>query len=162
MSHLLWALQPANRLVCEVELQTGWRVDDVLCLRTEQIFKALQKKRCTVSIIEQKTGKKSTRFIPRELCERMFEQAGRIFVFEGRDDYRKHRSRQAVYMDLKAVAKRFKINCNLSPHSLRKNYAVHLRKEGYTLAEIQNKLNHFSINTTILYAMADELTMKYK
>lgn len=159
---MLWALQPPNKLVCEVALQTGWRIDDILSLTTEQLQKALKKKRCSVTITEQKTGKRSNRILPRDLCERLVEQAGRLYVFEGRDDYRKHRTRQAVYMDLKAVAKKFHIKINLSPHSLRKNYAVYLRQQGYSLEQIQKKLNHFSIGTTMIYAMADEMTSKYK
>jgi site-specific recombinase XerD len=161
VGHILWALQPANKLVCEVSLQTGWRVDDVLHLTTKQIKEALQKKRCTVSVEEQKTGKRSTRYLPRELCERLLEQSGRIYVFEGRDDYRKARSRQAVFLDLKRVAKKFNIKLNLSPHSLRKNYAVYLRDQGKSLAEIQKILNHDNIATTMLYAMADELNNRY-
>ena len=159
---MIWALQPANKLVCEVALQTGWRIADILSLTTEQLQKASHKKRCSVTITEQKTGKRSTRILPRDLCDRLIEQSGRLYVFEGRDDYRKHRTRQAVYMDLKAVAKKFKLNINLSPHSLRKNYAVYLRHNGYSLEDIQKKLNHFSIGTTMLYAMADEMTLKYK
>ena len=159
---LLWALQPANSLVCKVALETGWRIDDILQLKTEQIKHCKNKKRHTLTIIESKTNKKSTRVLPLVLLNQLDEQAGRIYVFEGRDDYRKHRTRQAVFLDLKRVAKRFKIKENLSPHSLRKNYAVYLRQQGKTLEEIQQALNHDRILTTMIYALADELTEKYK
>ena len=159
---ILWALQPANRLVCEIALQTGWRVDDILCLKVDQLKAALLNKRHTLTIEEMKTGKKSTKSLTRQTLKECLEQAGICYVFEGRDDYRKHRSRQAVYLDLKRVAKRFNIKLNLSPHSLRKNYAVYLRESGKTLDQIQRALNHGDIVTTMLYVFSDELNSKYQ
>lgn len=100
--------------------------------------------------------------LPLQLIDGLLQQAGRIYVFEGRDDYRKHRTRQAVFADLKRVAKRFNIKINLSPHSLRKNYAVYLKNSGRTLEEIGAAMNHDNITTTIIYALSDELTEKYK
>lgn len=157
---LLWALQPANRLACEVALQTGWRIDDVLALKSDDVRKALDGKR-SISIKEAKTGKKSTKKLPVALLRKLSEIAGRIYVFEGRDDYRKHRTRQAVFLDIKKAASRFNLKINLAPHSLRKNYAVYLRKQGKTLEQIRNELNHKDTATTMIYALADELSSKY-
>jgi site-specific recombinase XerD len=152
---------PANRLVCELALQTGWRIDDILCLTSEQLRAALQKKRHTVTIREAKTGKTSTRSIPVNLLREVCEQSGKLYAFQGRDDWRKHRTRQAVYLDLKRAAKRFNIKLNLSPHSLRKNYAVYLRQQGYSLSEIQKRMNHDNLVVTMLYALSDELGERY-
>jgi site-specific recombinase XerD len=66
-----------------------------------------------------------------------------------------------VYNDLKRAAKRFNLKIELSPHSLRKNYAVHLKRQGMGLAEIQKELNHTSIITTMIYALSDELAQKF-
>lgn len=155
-------MQPANRLVCEVALQTGWRIDDILNLKTSEIKKALASPNGQLSVIESKTGKKSTKYLGKELLKKLSQQAGRQWVFEGRDDYRKHRTRQAVFSDLKKAARRFKIKINLSPHSLRKNYAVSLRTSGKSIEEVQKALNHENILTTMIYALSDELTSKYK
>lgn len=146
-------------MVC---LHTGWRVEDVLQITTEQIKGALQAKRCVIKIIEQKTGKKSAKTLPRKLCEQLHAQAGKIYCFESRDDYRRHRTRQAVYIDIKKASKRFNIKINLSPHSLRKNYAVYLKNCGKSLAQIQAELNHDNYVTTLLYMMSDEMKQKYK
>ncbi|HIY33928.1 MAG TPA: site-specific integrase [Candidatus Eubacterium faecigallinarum] len=162
ISALLWALQPANSLACKLALETGWRIDDILSLKTDELKKCRMKKRHSLTITESKTGKRSTRVLPLHLIDGLLEQAGRIYVFEGRDDYRKHRTRQAVFADLKRVAKRFNIKINLSPHSLRKNYAVYLKNSGRTLEEIGAAMNHDNITTTIIYALSDELTEKYK
>ena len=37
LNHVLAALTPQNRLICEVELHTGLRIGDVLALKTGQI-----------------------------------------------------------------------------------------------------------------------------
>jgi len=162
ISHLLWALTPTNKIICELCLQTGWRVDDVLRLKTEDIKNAQKTRNGRITITEQKTKKRSTKYLSKELLEALARQGGRVWLFEGRDDYRKHRSRQAVFKDLKKTAKNFRVNINLSPHSLRKNYAVSLRQQGKDLNEIQNALNHDNLITTMIYALADEMTNKYK
>lgn len=159
---LLWALQPCDKLICELMLETGWRVDDVLNLRTDEIQVALNKKRTCLSIIEQKTGKKSTKYIRREMLRACYEQAGMIYVFEHRDDFRRHRTRQAVFSDIKRVAKRFGIKTNLAPHSLRKNYAVYVYNKTGDLEKVQQALNHDNKMVTLIYALSDQLSERHK
>lgn len=134
----------------------------MLNLKREQAEKALDKKIHYICIVEQKTGKKSRRAFSADLLKKLLEQSGRIFIFEGRDDYRKHRTRQAVFCDIKRVCKKFNLKINLSPHSLRKNYAVYLKQQGKSLNEVQKILNHENYITTMLYFMADEMSNKYK
>lgn len=156
IGHLLWAMTNTNRLVCEVALQTGWRIDDVLAIRSEQVESAAHQKRPTITITEKKTGKRSTRALPKELVTDLLNQSGRLYCFEGRDDWRKPRTRQAVYLDIRRVAKRFGIKSRLTPHSLRKNFAVADRK-AHGLEHTRKSLNHDSELVTMLYAFADEL-----
>lgn len=160
VSVILWALAPADKLICELCLCTGWRISDILALRTEELDRALKMKRPSLHIIEKKTGKRSTKKVSRDLLERMREQAGRLFVFEGRDDWRRHRTRQAVYYDLKKVAKQFHIKINFAPHSLRKNYAVWCFDE-YGIERAQSELNHDNINCTMFYVMSRELQERH-
>lgn len=159
LSHILWAMTPADRLISEIALQTGWRIDDILELETESIKHALELKRPALTITEKKTGKRSRKQLPRRLLQECLQQAGRFYVFEGRDDWRKHRTRQAVFLDLKRVAKKFKIKCNFSPHSLRKNYAVYMR-ENFGFEAAQKALNHTNPNVTFVYAFSDLDEMK--
>ena len=44
LTHVLAALTPQNRLICEVELHTGLRISDVLALKTDQIARLLNKR----------------------------------------------------------------------------------------------------------------------
>ena len=95
----------------------------------------------------------------------MLAHAGRYYVFEGRTDPLKHRTRSAVYKDLKRVAKLYRLNgeklrVNIAPHSARKIYAVEAYKASGDLEKVREKLNHSDSTVTMLYALADELTKR--
>lgn len=139
----------------EVSLATGLRISDVLNLRTERL-----KERITVR--ELKTGKNRRIRLPDELLRRCLSQAGKVWVFEGRTDWRKHRSRQAVYKDIKRAARLFRLPTDLqvSPHTARKVYAVTAYQHSGSLRHVQQLLQHESEAVTMLYAMADELTAR--
>lgn len=160
LSVFLWALTRADRLICEISLQTGWRIDDVLELTVTQAENALKLKRPNIQITEKKTGKKSRKQLPRQLLIECLAQAGELYLFQGRDDYRKHRTRQAVYLDIKRTAKKFNIKLNLSPHSMRKNYAVYIY-HNYGLERTKRELNHDNDLVTLLYALSDEISAKH-
>lgn len=154
-THVLAALTPPNRLVLEVSLATGLRVGDVLNMRTDAL-----KQRMTVR--ELKTGKTRRVRLPGELYDRLVGQAGKVWVFEGRVDYRKHRCRQAVYKDIKRAARLFRLPgaLQVSPHTARKVYAVSAFQDGRSLKQVQQLLNHTDEAVTMLYAMADALTAR--
>lgn len=150
--HILAALYPQNRLACEISLATGLRINDVLALQTEKI----KKQRFTVK--EQKTGKTKIVRLPADLFNRCMACAGQHFVFEHRLNGRKHRTRQAVYKDLRRVAALFGVKQHISPHSARKVYAVdEFERSGHDLKRVQKLLNHSDEAVTMLYAMADVL-----
>lgn len=149
LEHVLAALTPSNRLVCEVALHTGLRIGDVLKLKTAQI-------RTKFWITEAKTGKRRMVGLPEALCKRIKEQAGGTWAFPGRFDD-KPRTRQAVWADVKRAAKAFRLPENVAPHSLRKVYAVRLMEKYNDIEKVRRALNHGSATTTRIYAMADAL-----
>lgn len=156
MRTLLAAMMPANALALEVSMATGLRIGDVLAITRQQAAR----QRFTVT--EEKTGKHRRVYLPRKLSERLFEQAGRFFAFEGRNDPKKHRTRAAVYKDLRRVARLYrlegkKIAAHVSPHSARKIWAVDAAAKG---RNVQRLLNHEDEAVTLLYSMADVLTQK--
>lgn len=157
MRLLLTALMPANRLAMRVSLETGLRIDDVLSLHTSQ----LKTQRITVK--ERKTGKTRRVYLQRRLYELLLGQAGRAYVFEGRCDWRRHRTRQAVYKDLRRAARLYRIDGkkiaeHISPHTARKIYAVHdLQQHGGDVEHVQHDLNHTKTETTMLYAFSDKI-----
>lgn len=152
MEHVLAALTPANRLVCRVCVATGLRVGDVVALRTAQL-------RPQFWITEQKTGKRRRVNLTKQLLAELRDQAGDVWVFPGaRDPERSHRTRQAVWRDVKRAAKAFRLPQNVGVHSLRKVYAVEqLRKTKGNVARVQRALNHSDAATTMVYAMAYQL-----
>lgn len=154
--HILAALSPENRLACEVSLATGLRIGDVLALKPQ----ILLKKRFTIR--EQKTGKTRVVYLPANLRARCFDIAGQHFIFEGRLDGRKARTRQAVYKDLRRAARAFRCEKHISPHSLRKAYAVEEYAKCGDLKKVQKLLNHSSEAVTLLYAMAHIVNKRRK
>lgn len=154
--HILAALTPPNRLACELSACTGLRISDVLNLRSERLQERM-------SVRELKTGKTRLIRVPKALLDRLIAQKGKIFVFEGRLDYRKPRTRQSVYKDLCRAAKLFRVTeTHLSPHSARKIYAVSEYRRTGSLKRVQELLNHEDEAVTMIYAMADQLSTRRK
>ena len=149
VDYVLAALMPSNRLVCQVCLHTGCRLGDVLALKTEQLAPRFW-------ITEQKTGKRRLVGLPAPLLDLLREQAGKEWVFPGRDP-RKHRSRQAVWKDVKRASVAFRLPQNVGPHSFRKVYAVDLMRKYGDIERVRRALNHSSMTVTMIYAMADAL-----
>lgn len=146
---------PENRLALEVSLNTGLRIGDVLALRSD----CLSRERFTVR--EAKTGKARRIRLPAELREELQGIAGSYYVFPGRNDPQKPRTRQAVYKDLKRAQALLRVkNSQISPHSARKIYAVKALGKYGSLKKVQALLNHSTEAVTAIYAMADVLTAR--
>lgn len=149
--HILFALTLPNRLAIITSLTTGLRIGDVLALKSDAI-----KERFTIT--EKKTMKHRKVRLSPELLDDLIKISGKIWVFEHRTDPRKHRTRQAVYKDIKRACKLFRVSLNVSPHSARKLYAVTQYKRTCDISRVQALLNHSSEAVTMIYALADELT----
>lgn len=145
---VLAALTPQNRLVMRTALHTGLRVGDVLRLKPEQLQPHFW-------VTEQKTGKRRQVGLPEPLLTDLKNAAGNVWVFEGRSP-EKHRTRQAVWKDVKRAAKAFRLPVNAGPHSARKIYAAQLMERYGDLDRVRRALNHNSETVTLIYAMADQ------
>ena len=159
---LLTALMPANRLALVVSMTTGLRIADVLHLKTSDLVRTARP-----TITERKTGKRRRVYFPRALRDALLRQAGRFYVFEGRCDERRPRTRQAVFKDLKRVARLYridgeKIRANVAPHTARKIYAVQDYRAHGSLERVRRLLNHSDEAVTALYALADRLERKQR
>ena len=150
VEHVLAALMPVNRVVMRVCIHTGLRVGDVLALRTDQIAPRFW-------VTEQKTKKRRIVGLPSDLLVDMRKIAGKKYVFEHSNDPERHRTRQAVWKDVKRAARAFRLPQNVAPHSARKVYAVDLLAKYGDIAKVQRALNHSGPSVTMNYAMADQL-----
>lgn len=146
---ILAALTPENRLVMRVALHTGLRVGDVLALKTAQLQPHFW-------VTESKTGKRRQIGLPEPLLADLKKQAGEYWVFQNRLDPKKHRTRQAVWKDVKRAARAFRFAANIGPHSARKVYAAELMERYGDLDKVRRALNHSSESVTMIYAMADQ------
>ena len=154
LGHLLFALTDSNRLACMVSLETGLRIDDVLSLPASIL------NHNSFTVIEKKTGKKKRCRLSKGLRQQLANRSGEFYVFPHRYDEHRHRTRQAVNADLKRAARLFRVKLNVTPHSMRKAYAVDLmRRSGGNLSRVSAALNHDSSQTatTLIYALADVL-----
>ena len=154
---LLDCLIPENRLALEISMATGLRISDVLSLPSDV------SQRPTVR--DAKTGKKHRIYIPGNLYARMQRMKGRKFIFPHRLDPDKHRTRQAVWADLKRAARLYRLpadskKLNIAPHSARKSYAVAEYRRTGSISKVQKLLCHSDPSVTMLYALADELTRR--
>lgn len=152
MEHILAALTDANRLAVTVSLVSGLRIGDVLSLKTDVL------RREKFTIVEEKTLKRRSVRLPARLIDKLLAQAGKIYVFENRLSPRKHRTRQAVYKDIKRAARAFRVRTNITCHSARKIYAVEEYRKDFSIARVKRLLNHSSEAVTMIYAIADDIT----
>lgn len=149
VDRVLSALMPQNQLIVKVMLQTGMRLSDVLVLRSEGLSTSGWYK-------EAKTGKMRRYGIKKPLLEAIQEQAGPEWAFPGRKKGT-HKTRQAVWADIKRASVAFRLPQNVGAHSMRKVYAVQLMKKYGDLERVKRNLNHASGSVTAIYAMADML-----
>ena len=141
-----------NVLALRVSLETGLRIDDVLSLRSEQLCKR------TISGVAHKTGKPYKKVVSADLAKRLQHlrpnRGG--FIFPHRTNPDKHRTRQAVWANMKHAAALLGVQLNAAPHSARKTYAVEVFNDK-GLDVVQKELQHDRISTTMMYAFSDML-----
>ena len=149
-NELYRVMQRDNVLAIRLSLETGLRIDDVLRLKWENFKKSTQ-----FTYFAKKTGKKGVKKLSKQLKNEIFgrDTQGSEYLFPGRKRGT-HRTRQAVWKDIKKAADLMGVPLNVSPHSARKTYAVELRKEE-GLPAVQRELQHSDMNTTMLYAFSD-------
>lgn len=148
VEQVLDLLTEENRLVMRVLLHTGLRISDALALRTGQL-------KPNFWVTEQKTGKRRQIGLPEPLLSDLKAAAGPEWVFSGNAPG-KHRTRQAVWKDVKRAAEAARLTCNAAPHSARKVYAVKLLEQYGDIDRVRRALNHGGIEVTLVYAMADK------
>lgn len=141
-------LMPQNALIMRVCVHTGLRISDVLAFRADKVSRQFW-------ITEKKTRKRRRVNLTSSLLQEILVQSGRRWCFESRCDWRKPKSRQAVWKDVKRAAVAMRLDVNLSTHSARKAFAVDLYKRSGDLDRVCRALNHSDRATTMIYAMAD-------
>lgn len=140
-----------NVLALRISLETGLRIDDVLSLKRDDLTGR------TISGIAEKTCKPFKKPISQDLANRLKGLNRKGFLFPHRLKPNEHRTRQAVWANMKKAAKVIGVELNAAPHSARKTYAVEVFKDR-GLGAAQNELQHDRVSTTMLYAFSDMLS----
>lgn len=154
LDFLLDLMKEANANAVRVSLETGLRIGDVLALTV----KNLDAESGAICTICAKTGKPFNGKLSGALSRALLAGARRGWLFPS-PRTKGHRTRQAVWRDLKRAAERCALQINVTPHSARKIFAVEqFRARGLSAA--QERLGHDRTETTLLYAFSDILTNK--
>lgn len=152
MEHLLAGCMRPNREALRLSMDYGLRIGDVLKMPRSALDEGVYR------LKEEKTGKRRTVHLSEFHIAECMAITGRYFVFEHRLDAKRHRTRQAVYKDIRRMAKAFRVD-GISPHSARKVFSVEKFKEsGGNMKKVQRLLNHSDEAVTMLYALADSLS----
>ena len=131
-----------------VAVETGLRVGDVVKLRRENL------KADGLHYRAQKTRKNGVAHISADLRRVLSSRRGK-WLFPSPYKKGEHITRQCCWARIKAACKRGELSTEgISPHSLRKVFAVELyREKGFRA--VQEALQHANCATTEIYSFAD-------
>lgn len=130
-----------------VSLETGLRVGDVVKMERKDL------REDGLHYVAEKTGKKGIAKVSQRLRKVLSQRRGK-YIFPSFKSG-KHLTRQAVWQRIKRAGKRAGIDLEgVSPHSMRKAFAVELyREKGFKV--VQEALQHTNTATTEIYSFAD-------
>lgn len=153
-----------DRAMLQVMYATGIRVSELINLDLDHVNLEAGSIRCT--------GGKKPRLIP------MYDEARvalQRYIREVREDMLLDKTEQALFVNvggsrmsrqgfwkiLKAYASAARIDKDITPHTLRHSFAVHLLENGADLGSIKEWMGHSDISSTQLYThMVDQKLKK--
>lgn len=130
-----------------LSLETGLRIGDVVALKVKDL------KPDGLHYIASKTKKKGVALVSFSLRQRLTKKGKWLFPSPYKPD--KHITRQAVWARMKKAGERAGVDLEgLSPHAMRKAFAVELyREKGFKA--VQEALQHSYASTTEIYTFSD-------
>jgi integrase len=157
VARLRTAIGSRGWLPLRTSLETGLRIGDVVALRDSNL--TLRNKKPAIIATASKTGKTGVFPISPALYDLLKNAAARsrsgyLFPSYGKTG---HLTRQAAWARMKRAAQDLGIDpAGISPHSLRKNFAVALYHE-HGLSAVKNALQHSNDAVSRVYAYADTI-----
>ena len=132
-------------LILRFACHTGLRISDVLRVKTSDLCRRFV-------VLESKTKKRQTVTIGKKFLSELLRQAGTTYVFESPRIAGQPRSRQNVWQHVKKASMGMKV-ANCAPHSFRKRFAEKLYERHWAIQDIQKRMNHDNIATTLMYLL---------
>lgn len=159
-----------NSLLVVCGLNTALRISDILKLRWKDVYNEnLLSFKSHIDVKEQKTGKKTTVFINKNLKEAfasflkdIIAKKGKLcevmeqFIFLGQKSTDKPISRIQAFRIISEAAKKCLLSHKVSCHSLRKTFGYHAWKKGVSPALLTSIYNHSSYKITTRYLGIDQ------
>lgn len=144
-------LKSPYKEIWEIGNATGLRITDILNLKYKQLLTEKP------TIKEQKTGKSKRIYIPKKTRTKLLKNMRNKeeYIFKSELSKTGHITRQAVFKAFKKAGEKAKTEYNIGTHTMRKNYALKMKKN-HNLKYVQNKLNHDNLTETLLYLMKEE------
>lgn len=147
----------------ELLYATGMRVSELIHLKLEDVNLSMGYVFC------HENGKE--RVIPignvsRQALERYIVQARPVFLKEGTGEALftncsgKPMSRQGFWKVLKGYAEEAGIAHDITPHTLRHSFAVHMLENGADVKSVQEMMGHSDISTTQIYLSMNTTRMR--
>lgn len=156
---LILSLPQEYRTIVRLAAESGFRIGDICTARWEDYDRDER----TLTLKEDKTNKIRTAAVTDRMYLDLALQRLRVpekerYIFPGRDPGT-HVNRCTVWRWVTRTWAWLHSDDErtISPHSLRKMYAVRLLASGKSLGYIRRDLNHDRIDTTMLYAFADHI-----
>lgn len=152
-----------NHLLIILGLNTALRISDILSLCWNQVYDFSNKTfRRHISLVEQKTGKRSRIYMNQELKQalnayqkELTEKGKEIFparyLFLGQKDAGRPISRIQAYRIIHEASAKCQLSTPASCHSLRKTFGHQALKQGVSPAILMNIYNHSSFQITKRY-----------
>lgn len=156
--------QIRNYTLITMGMNTSLRISDLLGLQWNEVYDFKKEKyRLHITIIEQKTGKRTIIAINDEVkhaLELLRSSASHIagddYIFKSRIGANQPIGRVSAYKIIRDAVEDLGMEGTISCHSLRKTFGYHAWKKGVPPALIMSIYNHSSIEITKRYLSIDQ------
>lgn len=152
-----------DKAMLELLYATGMRVSELLNLQTEDINLSFGYVICHDS---EKERVLPIGNVSRDALVRYMDKARKLFVKDTKEtalftNYSgKAMSRQGFWKVLKGYAEAAGIHRDITPHTLRHSFAVHMLQNGADIKSVQEMLGHSDISSTQVYLGLDPVKMR--
>lgn len=155
LARLESSLNQDNKNIVALAACTGLRISDIVSLPASKLSSQRP------YIRSKKTGKTQRYYFPSKLYKSILSRSGALWAFPSPyGGGAHHRTRSSVYKAVRKACRDCGLSGVISPHSLRKYYAVSLFHRINDLEKVRLKLQHDNLTTTFLYAFADKIAGK--
>lgn len=152
-----------DKAMLELLYATGMRVSELLNLQTEDINLSFGYVICHDS---EKERVLPIGNVSKDALVRYMDKARKLFVKDTKETALftncsgKAMSRQGFWKVLKGYAEAAGIHRDITPHTLRHSFAVHMLQNGADIKSVQEMLGHSDISSTQVYLGLDPVKMR--